>query len=53
MINVGCGEGDIDSEFRRSSGDLVACDLNEGDVAHARGLNADMAGIEYLEADRK
>ena len=51
MINVGCGEGDIDSEFRQSSGDLVACDLNEGDVAHARALNADVAGIGYLVSD--
>jgi len=51
MINVGCGEGDIDSDFRRSSGDLVACDLNEGDVAYARALNADVAGIEYLVSD--
>jgi 2-polyprenyl-3-methyl-5-hydroxy-6-metoxy-1,4-benzoquinol methylase len=51
MINVGCGEGDIDSEFRRSSSDLVACDLNEGDVAHARALNADVTGIEYLVSD--
>jgi 2-polyprenyl-3-methyl-5-hydroxy-6-metoxy-1,4-benzoquinol methylase len=51
MINVGCGEGDIDREFGRSSGDLVACDLNEGDVAHARALNADVAEIEYLVSD--
>jgi 2-polyprenyl-3-methyl-5-hydroxy-6-metoxy-1,4-benzoquinol methylase len=51
IINVGCGEGDIDSEFRRSSSDLVACDLNEGDVAHARALNADVTGIEYLVTD--
>ena len=51
MINVGCGEGDIDSEFRQSSGDLIACDLNEGDVAHARALNADVTGIGYLVSD--
>jgi 2-polyprenyl-3-methyl-5-hydroxy-6-metoxy-1,4-benzoquinol methylase len=51
MINVGCGEGDIDCNFRQSSGDLVACDLNEGDVAHARALNADVAGIGYLVSD--
>lgn len=53
MINVGCGEGDIDSEFRQSSRDLVACDLNEGDVAHARALNADVTGIEYLVSDAR
>src|ERR1700751_1844703 len=51
MINVGCGEGDIDRDFRHSSGGLVACDLNEGDVAHARALNADISGIEYLVSD--
>src|SRR5260370_18127930 len=47
LINVGCGGGDIDNAFRRSSGDLVACDLNEGDVASARALNADLAGGCY------
>ena len=51
LINVGCGEGDIDGEFRRRSGHLTACDLNEGDVAHARFLNADVERIDYCVAD--
>jgi len=51
MINVGCGEGEIDREFRGRSDHLVACDLNGEDVAHARALNADVAGIEYFVAD--
>ena len=49
-INVGCGEGDIDHHLRKRSKHLVACDLNEGDVTHARALNADV-GVEYLVAD--
>jgi 2-polyprenyl-3-methyl-5-hydroxy-6-metoxy-1,4-benzoquinol methylase len=46
IINVGCGEGDLDHDFSRHARRLVACDLNEGDVAHARALNADARGIE-------
>jgi 2-polyprenyl-3-methyl-5-hydroxy-6-metoxy-1,4-benzoquinol methylase len=51
LVNVGCGEGDIDREFRGYSGRLSACDLNEGDVAHARALNNDVDTIEYCVAD--
>ena len=51
LINVGCGEGDIDREFRHYSSHLSACDLNEGDVAHARALNTDVETIEYCVAD--
>jgi 2-polyprenyl-3-methyl-5-hydroxy-6-metoxy-1,4-benzoquinol methylase len=51
MINVGCGEGDIDREFYEFSAHLIACDLNEGDVAHARALNTTWRGIEYLVAN--
>ena len=47
MVNVGCGEGDIDREFCEFSVSLVGCDLNEGDVAHARSLNATWRRIEY------
>jgi 2-polyprenyl-3-methyl-5-hydroxy-6-metoxy-1,4-benzoquinol methylase len=50
MINVGCGEGDIDRQLRERAGHLVACDLNEGDIRYARALNAD-TGVEYVVAD--
>jgi len=51
IINVGCGEGEIDRELREASAHLVACDLNEGDVAHARALNDKLADAEYIVAD--
>src|ERR1700751_2438239 len=51
MINVGCGEGDIDSELFEACDHLVACDLNEGDVGHARALSANLGGPGYLVAD--
>jgi 2-polyprenyl-3-methyl-5-hydroxy-6-metoxy-1,4-benzoquinol methylase len=51
MVNVGCGEGDIDREFCEFSAHLVGCDLNEGDVAHARSLNATWRRMEYLVAN--
>jgi 2-polyprenyl-3-methyl-5-hydroxy-6-metoxy-1,4-benzoquinol methylase len=50
MINVGCGEGDIDPQLRERSSHLVACDLNQGDVTHARALNAGVE-VEYIVAD--
>jgi ubiquinone/menaquinone biosynthesis C-methylase UbiE len=50
MINVGCGEGDIDGHLRERSCYLLGCDLNEEDVGHARALNAD-GGVEYVVAD--
>lgn len=49
VINVGCGEGDIDGALRERAVDLVACDLNEGDVGHARVLTAG-TGVEYVVA---
>src|SRR4029077_9290280 len=51
IINVGCGGGDLEHHFCQAVGHLVACDLNEGDIAHARALNADVARIEYCVAD--
>jgi 2-polyprenyl-3-methyl-5-hydroxy-6-metoxy-1,4-benzoquinol methylase len=50
MINVGCGEGDIDRQLRERSDHLVSCDLNGGDVEHARVLNAGGA-VAYAIAD--
>jgi 2-polyprenyl-3-methyl-5-hydroxy-6-metoxy-1,4-benzoquinol methylase len=50
MINVGCGEGDIDHELRERCARLVSCDLIEGDVGHALALNAN-GGSDYVVAD--
>jgi SAM-dependent methyltransferase len=51
LINVGCGEGDIDRDLREYSGHLVSLDINPQDVMHARALNADTADIRYIVAD--
>ena len=51
MINVGCGEGDVDREFCKYSAHLVACDLSEEDIAQARGFNMGVAGIAHLVAN--
>ena len=51
LINVGCGEGDIDCDLREYSGHLVSLDVNQQDVMHARALNADKADLRYTVAD--
>jgi len=51
LINVGCGEGDIDCDLREYSGHLISLDINPQDVMHARALNADTADVRYLVAD--
>ena len=51
LINVGCGEGDIDCDLREYSGHLVSLDINPQDVMHARMLNADTADVRYIVAD--
>ena len=51
LINVGCGEGDIDCDLREYSEHLVSLDINQHDVLHARALNADTADIRYIVAD--
>ena len=47
MLNVGCGEGDLDRALKLRCDTLVACDINEGDVAYARELNAEIRGLTY------
>jgi ubiquinone/menaquinone biosynthesis C-methylase UbiE len=51
MANVGCGEGDLDRDLKKRCAELVACDINDADVAHARSLNQDVDGLRYLVAD--
>lgn len=50
-LHIGCGEGDHDRLIKRFADELVACDLNEADVAHARRVNASTSGIEYRVED--
>jgi SAM-dependent methyltransferase len=51
LLNLGCGEGDIDRMLKRHCDALYACDINAGDVAYASELNRDVPGIEYSVAD--
>ena len=51
MVNIGSGEGDVDPLVKSFCDELVSCDLNAGDVEHARGVNYDLAGVEYRVED--
>jgi SAM-dependent methyltransferase len=51
MVNIGCGEGDVDRLLRSFCDELVSCDLNAGDVEHARAVNRDLAAVEYRVED--
>lgn len=50
-LHIGCGEGDHNLAIKAHAETLVACDLNPGDIAHARALHAGTAGIEYRVED--
>lgn len=47
ILHVGTGEGDYDAAIKRRCDELVACDINSHDIAHARTLNASVPGIAY------
>ncbi len=46
-LNLGTGEGDYDPMISRYCASLIACDINEQDVAFARQLNAAHPEITY------
>ncbi|NUQ26181.1 MAG: methyltransferase domain-containing protein [Saprospiraceae bacterium] len=46
-LNLGTGEGDYDAMIAGYCDQLVACDINEGDVNYARQLNSDVANLQY------
>lgn len=46
-LNLGTGEGDYDRMIAPFCQQLMACDINENDVAFARELNADIPNIQY------
>lgn len=50
-LNLGTGEGDYDRMIAAHSSQLVACDINEEDVAFARQLNAGVPNLRYCVAD--
>ena len=51
MLNVGSGEGDIDPSLATHATELLACDINEGDIAQARLANAGVANLHYSVQD--
>lgn len=46
-LNLGTGEGDYDRMIAPFCKQLIACDINENDVAFARQLNKDIPNITY------
>ena len=46
-LNLGTGEGDYDRMVAAHCGQLIGCDVNEEDLAHARQLNADVKNLHY------
>lgn len=50
-LNLGTGEGDYDQMIKQHCQQLVACDINEQDIAYARELNAGLPQLEYRIED--
>lgn len=46
-LNLGTGEGDYDRMIASYCEQMVGCDVNEEDLAHARQLNADVQNLRY------
>lgn len=46
-LNLGTGEGDYDRMVAAHCAQLLGCDVNEEDLAHARQLNADVPKLRY------
>jgi SAM-dependent methyltransferase len=50
-LNLGTGEGDYDYMIAEHCEKLVACDINEADIAYAKQLNAEVDNLEYRVED--
>jgi len=46
-LNLGTGEGDYDRMLAQHCTQLIGCDVNEEDLAHAQQLNADVPNLQY------
>lgn len=46
-LNLGTGEGDYDRMIAAYCTQLIGCDVNEEDLAHARELNKDVPNLRY------
>jgi SAM-dependent methyltransferase len=51
MLNLGCGEGDLDAVLAAYAQALDCCDVNEADVEHARRINGDLRNVRYRVED--
>lgn len=50
-LDLGCGEGDVDRMLAERCDQVVSCDLNPDDVAHAREVNHDVRNLTYVVED--
>ena len=50
-LNLGTGEGDYDHMIAQYCHQLMACDINPGDIAFAKELNKDIPNIRYQVQD--
>lgn len=50
-LNLGTGEGDYDRMIAGYCTELIGCDVNEEDLAHARALNKDVPNLRYEAND--
>jgi 2-polyprenyl-3-methyl-5-hydroxy-6-metoxy-1,4-benzoquinol methylase len=46
-LNLGTGEGDYDAMIANYCAELIACDVNEADLVHARQLNKGVMNLHY------
>jgi SAM-dependent methyltransferase len=46
-LNLGTGEGDYDRMIARYCTEVIGCDVNEEDLAHARTLNQGVMNLRY------
>ena len=46
-LNLGTGEGDYDRMIAAYCTELIGCDVNEEDLAHARALNKNVLNLRY------
>lgn len=47
VLNLGTGEGDYDPMIAAHCQQLIACDINQDDIAYARQLNASVPNLDY------
>lgn len=50
-LNLGTGEGDYDPMIAERCGSLIACDINENDIAFASQMNAHVGNLTYQTED--